>query len=100
MYNFSQCQSYELHKTLLVCLKLRMPPPINLLQKKELIKLGKKVKSIREKKGLTLEFVANRVGKDRQSIHRLEKGDFNPSYIYLLEVCKGLEIGIEELFMS
>ena len=75
-----------------------MPPPINKTQKQELIKLGGKVKAIRESKGFTLEHVANAVGKDRQSIHRLEKGDFNPSYVYLLEVCKGLEIDITELF--
>lgn len=75
-----------------------MPRPINKQQKKELIKLGERVKAIREEKGLTLEQVANKVDKDRQSIHRLEKGDFNPSYIYLLEVCKGLEIDISQLF--
>ena len=56
-----------------------MPQPINNLQRKELQKLGEKFKAIREKKKLTLEQVANKVGKDRQSIHRLEKGDFNPS---------------------
>ncbi|MFM2047922.1 MAG: hypothetical protein RI955_468, partial [Bacteroidota bacterium] len=46
---------------------------------------------------LTLEQVAFKVGKDRQSIHKLEKGSFNPSYLYLLEICKGLEIEISEL---
>ena len=77
-----------------------MPQPINNLQRKELQKLGEKFKAIREKKKLTLEQVANKVGKDRQSIHRLEKGDFNPSYIYLLEVCKGLDIALSELIQK
>ena len=67
-------------------------------QKEELTKLGERVKLIRNQKGLTLEDVAFAIGKDRQSIHRLEKGDFNPSYIYLLEVCKGLNITISDLF--
>jgi transcriptional regulator with XRE-family HTH domain len=75
-----------------------MPAPINESQKKELIKLGERIKSIRESKGLSLEEVANAVGKDRQSIHRLEKANFNPSYIYLLEICKGLGVQISELF--
>lgn len=74
-----------------------MPAPISEAQKKELIKLGERIKTIRESKGLTLEEVANAVGKDRQSIHRLEKATFNPSYIYLLEICKGLGIDISEL---
>lgn len=75
-----------------------MPQPINQSQRELLIKLGEKIKSIRTAKGLTLEEVATRIGKDRQSIHRLEKGNFNPSYIYLSEVCKGLEIQLNKLF--
>ena len=73
------------------------PQPVNKSQQKLLKKLGERVKSIRETKGLTLEDVGNKIGKDRQSIHRLEKGEFNPSYIYLIEVCKGLDIDIGEL---
>ena len=75
-----------------------MPQPLTKPQEKELKKLGEKVRSIREGKGLTLETVAQKVGKDRQSIHRLEKGDFNPSYIYLMDVCRGLGITLSELF--
>ena len=75
-----------------------MPQPLTKPQEKELKKLGEKVRSIREGKGLTLETVAQKVGKDRQSIHRLEKVDFNPSYIYLMDVCRGLGITLSELF--
>ena len=75
-----------------------MPQPLTKTQEKELKKLGEKVRSIRDAKGLTLEQVAQEIGKDRQSIHRLEKGDFNPSYIYLMDVCKGLGIALAELF--
>lgn len=74
-----------------------MPQPISKSQQKILKKLGEKVNSVRKQKGLTLEQVAFKIGKDRQSIHKLEKGSFNPSYIYLLEVCKGLDIEISEL---
>jgi len=74
-----------------------MSQPIDDKQKQQLIKLGERVKSIRQNKQLTLEQVSFKIGKDRQSIHKLEKGVFNPSYLYLLEVCKGLEINIKEL---
>ncbi|MFA6150521.1 MAG: helix-turn-helix transcriptional regulator [Chitinophagaceae bacterium] len=75
-----------------------MPQPINNEQKEELIKLGERVRTVRQNKGLSLQDVADKIGKDRQSIQRLEKGGFNPSYIYLLEVCKGLEVEIKEIF--
>lgn len=75
-----------------------MPQPINNEQKEELIKLGERVRSVRQSKGLSLQSVADKIEKDRQSIQRLEKGGFNPSYIYLLEICKGLEVDIKELF--
>ena len=74
-----------------------MPWPISEEEKKELKKLGEKVKSIREAKGLSLEQVANKIGKDRQSIHKLEKGNFNPSYLYLKQISIGLDIDIAEL---
>jgi putative transcriptional regulator len=75
-----------------------MPQPISNEQKQQLIKLGERVRSIRQSKALSLQDVADKIDKDRQSIQKLEKGGFNPSYIYLLEICKGLEIDIKELF--
>jgi len=76
-----------------------MPQPINNEQKEELIKLGEKIRKIRHDKCLSLQEVADKIGKDRQSIQRLEKGGFNPSYVYLLEVCKGLEIEIKDILV-
>lgn len=64
---------------------------------KELKKLGDKVRQLREKKGLSQTELAHDIGKDQPSINRLEKGNINPSYLYLLEVCEGLEISISEL---
>jgi putative transcriptional regulator len=75
-----------------------MPQPVNKEQKEALIKLGERVRSIRHSKGLSMQDVADRIDKENRSIQRLEKGNVNPSYIYLLEVCKGLEIDIKELF--
>jgi len=77
-----------------------MPWPISKSERKELIKLGERIKAIRVEKGLSMEDVAKKIGKDRQSIHKLEKGDFNPSYLYLKQISLGLEIEIAELFVG
>jgi len=67
-------------------------------QEKLLKKLGERVKNIREEKGMSLQDLANKIDKDRQSIHRVEAGQINPTFLYLMEVCEGLEIDISELF--
>jgi len=62
--------------------------------------LGASVRIIRESKGLSQTQLAYNIGKDQPSINRLENGNVNPSYIYLLEVCEGLEIHISELLKN
>ena len=62
-----------------------------------LIRLGKNVQELRKRKGLTQTQLAHSVGKDQQSIQRLEAGDFNPTYYYLTEIAEGLGVPIEEL---
>ncbi|WP_412476980.1 helix-turn-helix domain-containing protein [Flavobacterium sp. TBRC 19031] len=63
----------------------------------ELQQFGKKIKEMRELKGLTQAQLAHKINKDRESIARLERGGINPTYIYLMEICEGLEITMEEL---
>lgn len=75
-----------------------MPQALDDKQKEILMKLAERVKTVRKSKGLTLEeagFAGG--GKDRQSVYRLEKGEYNPSIVYLIELCRGLEIDISEL---
>lgn len=74
--------------------------PISKTQAKNLKKLGERVKSIREAKGLSLQDLAFKIGKERQSVGRLETGNINPSYLYLVEVCSGLEITVSELLID
>lgn len=71
--------------------------PYDKAQQKKLNSLGKRVQEIRSEKGLTLKELAHAIGKDPQSINRLEMGKINPSYLYLQEVCVGLDIDITEL---
>jgi putative transcriptional regulator len=61
-------------------------------------KLGKQIKKIRNEKGISQVELANAIGKDQQSIQRLEAGNINPSYYYLCEIAEGLEISIQDIF--
>jgi transcriptional regulator with XRE-family HTH domain len=61
--------------------------------------LGKRIREIRVSKGMSQRELALKIEKDRQSIGRLETGNINPSYLYLLEIAGGLDVNIEELFV-
>jgi len=66
-------------------------------KKKQLTDLGSRIREVRISKGLSQAKLGMKIFKDQQSIHKVESGEFNPSYIYLLEICEGLEITISEL---
>jgi len=68
-----------------------------MIKKDKLLELGQNVKRIRELKGISQTQLAYSIGKDQPSINRLERGNINPSFIYLLEVCEGLEIELKDL---
>ncbi|HEX7413889.1 MAG TPA: helix-turn-helix transcriptional regulator [Bacteroidia bacterium] len=53
--------------------------------------LGRMIKHHREKKGLTLDELAFRIGADRQYIWNLENGRKNMSANYLDRIIVGLE---------
>lgn len=44
--------------------------------------------------------LANTIGKDQQSIQRLESGRINPSYFYLNEIALGLEVEVSEILIK
>lgn len=60
-------------------------------------KLGKHIKQLREKGGLTQTQLAELCDKERQNIYRLEKGKMNPTAYYLTEIAKGLGIEAKDL---
>ncbi|MEO6523795.1 MAG: helix-turn-helix transcriptional regulator [Mucilaginibacter sp.] len=60
-------------------------------------KLGRHIQEVRKGKGITQMKLAHSVGKDRQSIQRLEAGNVNPTYYYLREIANGLGITVSEL---
>lgn len=63
----------------------------------ELKHLGARIKALRNAKGLSQAKLGFLILKDQQSIHKVEAGEFNPTYLYLLALAKGLEISIKEL---
>lgn len=63
----------------------------------ELKRLGLRIKQLRTARGLSQAKLGLIILKDQQSIHKVEAGEFNPTYLYLLEICKGLEITLSEM---
>lgn len=63
----------------------------------ELKLLGQRIRELRIEKKLSQAKLILKIFTDQQSIYKVEAGQFNPSYIYLLEICQGLEISIVEL---
>ncbi|MBW4888466.1 helix-turn-helix domain-containing protein [Mucilaginibacter sp. HMF5004] len=60
-------------------------------------KLGARIREIRSGKNISQLKLAHSIGKDQQSIQRLEAGNINPSYYYLYEIATGLDITVSEL---
>ena len=67
------------------------------ISREELLVLGTRIKKERELKGLSQTELANIIGKDQPSLNRVEKGRVNPSYLFLLEISKGLNLPLWEL---
>jgi transcriptional regulator with XRE-family HTH domain len=63
----------------------------------ELKKLGIRIREIRKAKAMTQLDLAHSIGKDQQSLQRLETGNINPSFFYLKEIAAGLEVSLQEL---
>lgn len=60
-------------------------------------KIGERIAAMREKQGLSQSDLARLAGKDRQSIYKVEKGQFNATIFYLSELAKALQVKLSEL---
>jgi len=60
-------------------------------------RLGERIREIRKEKGISQKQLAHSIGKDQQSIQRLEAGNINPSYFYLYEIAEGLNVTLHNL---
>lgn len=61
-------------------------------------KFGHKIKSLREKKEYSIEYLANIANIDRTYISDIEKGKRNVSLLIIEKLAKALEVNIQELF--
>jgi len=60
-------------------------------------KLGDNVRKLRIESGLSQVELATRIGRDKQSINRIEKGGHNPSAYILFEIAEVLKVDIKDL---
>lgn len=58
-----------------------------------------RIKEFRARENLTQEELAKKVGVSRQTILYIEKGEYNPSLLLSLKICKELKCKVEELFL-
>lgn len=63
-----------------------------------LINLGKKIRSIRQRKGLSQEAVALLSGLDRSYFGGVERGEHNIALINIEKIAVALEISLKDLF--
>jgi transcriptional regulator with XRE-family HTH domain len=61
-------------------------------------KFGHKIKSLRENKEYSIEYLANIANIDRTYISDIEKGKRNVSLLIIEKLAKALEVNIQELF--
>jgi len=61
-------------------------------------KFGIKIRTIRELKGYSIEYLANIANIDRTYISDIEKGKRNVSLLIIEKLAKALEVNIQELF--
>jgi DNA-binding XRE family transcriptional regulator len=69
-----------------------------LRREKELIALGKHLRSIRMKKKLTMKELADMTDIDHSQISRIERGLISTSVSQLFAIAESLEINIKDLF--
>lgn len=63
-----------------------------------LIKLGQKIRSLREKRGYSQEDFAAEVGIDRSYMGGIERGERNVASLNLIRIAKALSVEVGELF--
>lgn len=61
-------------------------------ENKLLLKIGQRIKTIRTKKGLTQEQVAEMVGISQKHLSRIEKGYHNPRFDMIISIAKALNV--------
>ena len=66
--------------------------------KKQILELGNHIRSIRESKGLSQLQVATKIKRERQSYQRVEGGNTNVPFGYLMELAEAFEVKPSVIF--
>jgi len=56
------------------------------------------VSNLRQKKGLTQEEFAQKVGVTRQTVIAIEKGNYTPSVLLALKIASFFKVPVEQIF--
>jgi len=62
------------------------------------LKLGKRIKYLRESKKLTQPELGALINKDYQSIGRIENGRINSSAFLIYQIAQALDVTMDEIF--
>ncbi|WP_420388659.1 helix-turn-helix domain-containing protein [Roseivirga sp.] len=66
----------------------------------DFLKLGKKIRRLREERGLDQRAFAFDCGVGRTQLHMIENGKTNPRLLTLIRISRGLEINVSELLQE
>lgn len=61
------------------------------------LKLGQRIKELRQKLDMTQEELAFKVGVDRSYMGFLERGERNPTLSTLMKIAKALKVSVKNL---
>ncbi len=67
------------------------------VQSSEHIRLGRAVRELRARRGLSQEELGFRSGLHRNYVGAIERGEINPTFRVLLKVTEGLDVPLSEL---
>lgn len=67
------------------------------MKNKDLVALGKRIRSLRKSKNLSQEALAHDAEVDSSYISRIERGENNPTYLILCAIAKALNISVNEI---
>ena len=69
-------------------------------QDETLARLGARIRSLREERGMKLKDLANSTGLSDAFVSRLERGQVSSSVANLIQIAQALDIGVSELFAA
>lgn len=65
-----------------------------------LVTLGETIRSLRKARGISQEELAHRSQLDRAYISSIERGKQNPGVMTIIQIAKGMDVSVAEIFMD